>query len=210
MTTAKYYIPSGRCIQAVEYNEGEPADIPDNKRTPFKTRNGRKVLDGGGVKPDLVLDHDSETDILQTLEEKNFVFNYVTEWILENPEVTDVETFSFNQWDSFVKFLEKKNFDFDTESENLLEKLKEQSKEDGYIKATDVSELEAKIVQAKKKDIESNKAAIIDLIEKEIASRFFYEKGRIQIGLRNDKEVKKAVNLFNDPAEYDRVLKGGK
>ncbi len=210
ITTAKYYVPSGRCIQSVEYHEGEPVHVSDDKRTPFKTRNGRTVLDGGGVRPDIVLDPNSESDILQTLNEKNFIFNYVTQWMLENPEVAEIEGFNFNQWDGFVQFLENKKFNYDTESEKLLEQLKEQSKEDGYITEVDMSGLENKIIQAKKEDLYKNKDAIINLIEKEIASRHFYEKGRIQIGLRNDKEIEEAVKLFNDPAKYERILKNGK
>lgn len=207
MTTAKYYIPSGRCIQSVEYHEGEPADIPDAKRTPFKTRNGRTVLDGGGVKPDVVLDFDADSDILQTLETKNIVFNYVTQWILKNPEVKAPEDFHFNHWDDFLKFLEKQNFDFDTHSEKLLKDLKEQSKKDGYISEADIKALEARIIEAKKADLNKHKDLITDMIEKEIVSRFFYEKGRIKIGLRNDPEIKEAVKLFGDKGKYEALLK---
>ncbi|MCB0521915.1 MAG: S41 family peptidase, partial [Saprospiraceae bacterium] len=208
MTTAKYYIPSGRCIQAIEYKQGEPAEIPDSKRTPFKTRSGRTVLDGGGVKPDMVLDHDAESNILLTLDEKNIVFNYVTQWVLKNPAVTAPEDFHFTQWDDFVQFLEKQGFDFDTETEQLLKELKEQSKEDGYIAEADIKALEAKIIQAKKADLNKHKDMINDMIEKEIVSRYFYEIGRIKIGLRNDVEIKEAVKLFDDKAKYDSLLKG--
>jgi carboxyl-terminal processing protease len=208
MTTAKYYIPSGRCIQAIEYKQGEPAEIADEKRTAFKTRNGRKVLDGGGVRPDIVLDHDDETDILRTLEEKNFIFNYVTQWVLKNPEVKSADDFHFTQWDDFVQFLAKQNFDYDTESEQLLKELKEKSKVDGYISEADIKTLEAKIIEAKKNDLNKHKELITDMIEKEIVSRFFYEKGRIKVGLRNDMEIKEAVKLFGDKARYDSLLKG--
>lgn len=208
LTTAKYYIPSGRCIQSIEYKQGEPAEIPDSKRTPFKTRNGRTVLDGGGVKPDIVLDHDEDSDILLTLEEKNIVFNYVTEWVLKNPKVEAVENFHFTQWEDFVQFLENQNFDYDTESEQILKELKEKSKEDGYIAAADIQALEAKIIEAKKADLTKHKDLITDMIEKEIVSRYFYEIGRIKIGLRNDMEIKEAVNLLGDNARYDSILKG--
>lgn len=206
MTTAKYYIPSGRCIQSVEYVDGEPADIPEDKRDKFRTRSGRTVLDGGGVKPDIVLDHDDDSDVLLKLQENYFIFNYVTQWILKNPELTSVEEFNFTDWDDFVQFLEKQNFDYDTESEQLLEKLAERSAEDGYISLTDIRALEDKINAAKKNDLNKNREEIIDLIEKEIASRFFYEKGRIEIGLRNDAEIEEALNLFADPARYDKIL----
>ncbi len=208
MTTAKYYIPSGRCIQAIEYKQGEPAEIPDSKRTPFKTRSGRTVLDGGGVKPDIVLDHDADSDILQTLDEKNIVFNYVTQWVLKNPAVTSPEDFHFTQWEDFVQFLEKQGFNYDTEAEQLLKELKEKSKEDGYIAEADIHALEAKIIQSKKADLNKHKDLINDMIEKEIVSRYFYEIGRIKIGLRNDMEIKEAVKLFDDKAKYSALLKG--
>ncbi len=208
MTTAKYYIPSGRCIQAIEYKQGAPAEIPDSKRTAFKTRNGRTVLDGGGVRPDIVFDHDAGSDILQTLEEKNIVFNFVTQWVLKNPEVKSSDDFHFTQWGDFVQFLEKQNFDYDTETEQLLKEMKEKSKEDGYISEADIAMLEAKIIEAKKNDLNKNKELITDMIEKEIVSRYFYEKGRIKVGLRNDQEIKEAVKLFGDKARYDSLLKG--
>jgi carboxyl-terminal processing protease len=208
LTTAKYYIPSGRCIQSIEYKQGEPAEIADDKRTPFKTRNGRTVLDGGGVKPDVVLDHDDESDILRTLEDKNIVFNYVTQWILKNPEVKSLDEFYFTQWNDFVQYLEKQNFDFDTDSEKLLKELKEKSKEDGYISTADIDALEAKIINAKKADLNKHKDLITDMIEKEIVSRFFYEKGRIKVGLRNDPEIKESIKLFGDTKNYSQLLKG--
>jgi carboxyl-terminal processing protease len=208
MTTAKYYIPSGRCIQAVEYKDGKPVDVPEDKRAKFKTRNGRLVLDGGGVKPDVLLDHDAGSNILQTLEEKNVVFKYVTEWMLKNPEVKSLEDFHFTAWEDFVQFLNKQNYDFDTETEKLLKDLKEKSKTGGYLAAADIQALEAKVIAAKKTDIEKHKERITDMIEKEIVSRFFYEKGRIQMGLRNDLEIKEAIKLFGDKAKYDAILKG--
>ncbi len=208
LTTAKYYIPSGRCIQAVEYKDGKPVDIADSKRAKFKTRNGRPVLDGGGVAPDVLLDHDANSNILQTLEEKNVVFKYVTEWMLKNPEVKTWEDFHFTNWDDFVAFLNKQNYEFDTETEKLLKDLKEKSKTGGYLAAADIQALEAKVITAKKADIEKHKERITDMIEKEIVSRFFYEKGRVQVGLRNDPEIKEAVKLFGDKTKYDAILKG--
>lgn len=208
LTTAKYYIPSGRCIQSIEYKNGEPVDIPDEKRTQFKTRNGRTVLDGGGVKPDIVLDPDSESEILTILEEKFIIFNYVNEWIVQNPEVTDAEAFHFNQWDEFVQYLELTKFNYDTESEKLLEKLKDSSNKKKYLSDDDIDVLENKIMEAKKNELTEYKDLIVGMIEKEIVSRYFYEKGRVQVGLRNDKEIKEALKLFDDTARYESILKG--
>ncbi|HHM21237.1 MAG TPA: S41 family peptidase [Bacteroidetes bacterium] len=206
MTTAKYYIPSGRCIQSIEYKNGKPLHIPDDQRTPFKTRNGRTVLDGGGVKPDIVLLPDDESELLHTLDEKHIIFNYVTEWTLNNPEVSDIKTFQFEQWNDFVQYLERTQFDYDSESEKLLEKLKETTRKNGYLSEADIQSLNKKIVEAKKKEIEKYKPYIVNMIEKEIASRYLYEKGRVQIGLRNDHEIKEALQLFDNKAKYDSIL----
>ena len=208
LTTAKYYIPSGRCIQAIEYKQGAPARISDDKRTAFKTRNGRMVYDGGGVRPDIVLDHDAASDILQTLEEKNFIFNYVTSWILKNQEVKSAADFRFTQWDDFIEYLEKRNFDYDTESEKLLRQFREQTGKAGYLSEADIKALESKIIAAKKEELNKYRSLVVNMIEKEIVSRFLYEKGRIQIGLRNDPEISESVKLLGDQQRYESLLKG--
>jgi carboxyl-terminal processing protease len=207
MTIAKYYIPSGRCIQSVEYDDGEPADIADDKREAFKTRSGRVVLDGGGVSPDVKIDKDGKSNILSVLDEKNFVFNFVTEFVLNKETIGEIDAFHFTDWAGFLSFLEKQKFNYDTDSEKLLEKLKAQSKDDGYVFESDILALENKIIEAKKADLEKNKEAIIDMIEKEIVGRYYYQKGKIQIGLRNDKEIKEAVKLLNDKEKYASLLK---
>ena len=208
MTIAKYYIPSGRCIQGVEYADGTPIDIPDSLRTPFKTRNGRKVLDGGGVKPDLFLDKTESERILNSLNKKHLIFDYVTQYCLKHETIADVKDFHFEEFGNFINYLEKKNFAYDTESEKILKQLKEKAKAEKYkdILNSDFVAIEKKIMQAKKDDLIEFKAAIVDQIEKEIAARYYFQKGKIQIGLRNDSEVKDAIELINNSAKYDKLL----
>lgn len=206
ITTSKYYIPSGRCIQSVKYKDGEPVDIPDAERAKFKTRNGRQVLDGGGVKPDVAIDKDNKSGILTTLEESNIIFDFVTHFCMKNESIPVVEDFHFTDWNDFLDFLDKKNFDYNTESEKLLNQLKELSKNDGYIIESDVKALENRIIESKKNDLISHREAILDMIEKEIASRYYFQNGKIKIGLRNDKEIKEAIDLLNDQAVYKKVL----
>ena len=117
-----------------------------------------------------------------------------------------MEDFKFTRWDEFVNYLTAQNFAYDTQSEKLLEQLRKQSKEDGYIAEADIKALENKVLNAKKNDLETHKEAIVDMIEKEIASRYYYEKGKIKVGLRNDKEIKEAIRLLNDKAAYAEVL----
>lgn len=208
MTTAKYYIPSGRCIQSVEYHNGEPADIPDKKRAKFKTRNGRIVLDGGGVKPDIVIDLDDASDLLETLDENNVIFNFVTEWVLKHPEAPDPTNFHFTEWDDFMKYLEAQNFSFDTETEGMLQDLREKALKQGFLTQSDFDELERRLISNKKAQLEKHREIITDMIEKEIISRFHYEKGRIKVGLRNDLEIKTAIELFRNPDRYKAILAG--
>ncbi|MCB9267386.1 MAG: S41 family peptidase [Lewinellaceae bacterium] len=208
LTTAKYYIPSGRCIQSVKYEDGEPIHIPDDQRTPFKTRNGRAVLDGGGVKPDVMIDKFTDADIIQGLLEQHLIFDYVTQFCLEHQDIPGVEEFRFEDFDGFVKFLESREFDYDTDSEKLLKELKDESTEEGYDLTAQIEAVESSIDAAKKNALMENKAIIIDLIEKEISSRFYYQEGKIKMGLRNDAEIEEAVKLLNDRAKYQSLLEG--
>ncbi len=208
LTTAKYYIPSGRCIQSVKYEDGEPVHIPDDQRTPFKTRNGRTVLDGGGVKPDIMIDKFEDEPIIRGLLEQHLIFDYVTRFCLEHDSIPPVEDFRFDDFDGFVRFLEARKFDYDTESEKLLRKLLEKSTEEGYELTAQANVLEAEIDASKKDALIKNKALITDLIEKEIASRYFYQEGKIRMGLRNDMEIEEAIQLLKETGKYQSILNG--
>ena len=208
LTTAKYYIPSGRCIQSVEYENGEPVSIPDEKRTPFKTRNGRTVLDGGGVKPDIIIDELSDAAIVKGLLQQHLIFDYVTQYCLKHDSIDNVEDFHFTEFDAFVNFLGNKDFHYDTDSEKLLKKLDKKSSEEGYNLTSQIDELKANIEASKKDALVKHQKEITDLIEKEIASRYHYQEGKIKMGLRNDTEIKKAVELLSNQNEYDKVLAG--
>ena len=207
LTTAKYYIPSGRCIQGVEYENGEPVDIPDEQRTKFRTVGGRVVLDGGGVKPDIIIDKDEGSDILEILTKNWIVFDYATKYAVANAEIGPVDEFTFDDWDGFVKFLEARDYDYDTPAEKQVRQLAEQVESDKYLQKSDIDALEAKIKTAKRAELEQHKDAIVDLIEKEIASRYYLEEGRIRIGLRNDPEVVEAVEVLKDGGRYAKLLK---
>jgi carboxyl-terminal processing protease len=208
MTTAKYYIPSQRCIQSVEYKDGEPVDIPDAQRNRFKTRNGRTVLDGGGVSPDVVIAKATDAPVIQALLNQNMIFDYATHFCLQHDSIAQPQDYRFTGFDDFVSFLKERNFGFDTESEQLLKKLVDAGKNDGYALDADIKALEARIDAEKKDELQEYKDVIIDLLEKEIIGRYYYQYGKIQIGLRNDKEVKEAVALLKDPARYSGVLNG--
>ncbi|MFN7116030.1 MAG: S41 family peptidase [Saprospiraceae bacterium] len=208
LTTAKYYIPSGRCIQSVEYQNGEPVNIPDNKRTPFKTRSGRTVLDGGGVKPDILLDHPEDNPIIKALVNQEIIFDYATQYALKHPNIAEPQAFRFTEFDDFVKYVEGRNFTYETDSEKLLKQLKEKSGKDGFTLDAEIKAMEAKIKTEKKTDVAALKSVLVDLLEKEIVGRYYYQTGKIKIGLRNDKEIEEAIKVLRDNARYQQVLKG--
>jgi carboxyl-terminal processing protease len=206
LTTAKYYIPSERCIQSVEYEDGEPVDIADEKRTPFKTRNGRTVLDGGGVKPDIFVNKVTDVGVIKSLVDQNLIFDYVTDYCLKRDSIKNIEAFRFTEINEFLSFLESKNFQYQTESEKLISQLEKMTSKEGYDLDTSLKSLSQKVKAAKKDEILRYKEEITKLIEKEIASRYFYQKGKIKMGLRNDIEIEEAVKVINDSSRYNQLL----
>jgi carboxyl-terminal processing protease len=207
VTTAKYYIPSGRCIQSVEYKNGEPVDIPDSRRTKFTTRNGRTVLDGGGVTPDLALKQPADEPIVKALVNQHLIFDFATQYCLQHPSIDSVDQFKFTDFDAFLKFVESREFKYETDSEKLLVEFKDKAAKDGYKLDSEITALEQNIRNAKKTAIAGYKTTILDLIEREIAGRYYYKTGKIKMTLRNDSEVTEAKKVLLDEAKYKSILK---
>ena len=209
LTTAKYYIPSGRCIQAVSYKDGEPIDIPESQRTAFKTKNGRKVYDGGGVKPDVIVKDAKFSNVLKGLNKEHLVFKYATDYSLKNKEIAKVDTYEFDDFAGFMNFVAEESFSFDTDTEKMLKNLKERATEDGYYDAVqgDIKAIKDKILQSKKNDLKKYQKEITENLEREIIGRYYYQKGQIEISLRNDSEIKEAIKLINDKTKYESLLK---
>jgi len=206
LTTAKYYIPSGRCIQSVKYEDGEPVHIPDTDRTPFKTRSGRTVLDGGGVKPDLEIDQPTDLPVVKGLLQQNLIFDFVTQFTQDIDSIPPVEEYAFNGFEEFMQFLESRNFSYDSDSEKLLNKLTATSSTEDYNFAGEIAQMEAKIKASKRDAVRANEEAIIDLIEKEIASRYYYQTGKVKMRLKNDQEIEDAIKLLHDEKQYNGLL----
>ena len=207
LTTAKYYIPSGRCIQAVKYENGKPVELPDSLRTVFKTKAGRSVLDGGGIRPDVFITKNDDIRLMKTLQEKYLLFDYVTQFCLKNPTIESPENFHFTQFDEFIAFLTKRNFQYDSESEKLIKKLKEEAKKEKYATIdVELQAIEAKVMADKKNDLQKHKDEIIREIENEIIARYYFEKGMIKINLRNNSEIQDAIKLLDDSNKYKNLL----
>lgn len=208
LTTAKYYIPSGRCIQAVRYKDGVPVDIPESERAVFKTRNGRTVLDGGGVKPDVALPVDTAEGIVRALLEQDVIFDFATEYTLKHPKIDSIEIFEFTEFDEFVQYVPKHKFQYRTKSEIKLEELKALAEKEHLPLDADLEALERKIQTAKKEELTRYKDRILHEIEQEIVGRYYFQRGKVRKNLVNDPEVKEAVRLLNDRPRYNAILAG--
>jgi carboxyl-terminal processing protease len=208
MTTSKYYIPSGRCIQSVEYEDGEPKDIADNLRTPFKTRNGREVLDGGGVSPDILLEKEGQPEIVRDLLDKNMVFKYVTDYCIGKDSMPPMEKYEFTEFQGFLEFLDQSAFNYQTDAEKEIADLESKLDSDDPVNLqSEISMMRAKIEKDKSNHLEKYKDQIIDMIEMDIAGRYYFQKGKTTQRLKDDDELDRAIALLNAPAEYHSILK---
>jgi len=208
LTTSKYYIPSGRCIQSVEYEDGEPKDIPEELRAKFKTKGGRTVTDGGGVAPDVRLEAPIVSDIVENMLKDKVVFNFVTEYLLQKGiDSIGLEEIAFVDYPSFEQFVKKQNYSFQTKAEKELKEMESDiTDREKKIIQSDISSMKNKIGQEKSDDVQEFKAEIIKEIEKEIATRFHFQKGSTYIKLRGDTEVQEAISILGDPARYNKIL----
>lgn len=215
VTTAKYYIPSGRCIQAIDYSKkvnGKAVHYNDSAKQKFTTKNGRIVYDAGGILPDIDLKPDSLSEITISLILKNHVFNFVTQYVRDHATIPSPDKFEFTmaEYQQFLKYLEGREYDYKTSSELKLEELIAAMKEDKYYdNSTDeITRLQSKVGHNKQRDLELFSSEIINVIANEIVSRYYYQKGRIIFDLRYDKEVKKAVEILNNSTQYNKILSG--
>jgi carboxyl-terminal processing protease len=208
LTTSKYYIPSRRCIQSVEYDNGEPVDIPDDRRSKFKTRNGRTVLDGGGVTPDIRMPEPKDSPLIKALKGQHVIFKYVNQYIVDKDSVTDLDSYVFNDYDSFVEYVKGTDFRYETETEKHLKKaentIQDEFKSDGINPL--IETLMGQINKEKEAAFTSQREDIVKEIETEIISRYFAQSGRIKFSLSKDEEVLEAVSVLNDPSRYQKIL----
>lgn len=210
ITTAKYYIPSRRCIQALEYRDGKPYNIPDNERAQFKTRSGRTVLDGGGVAPDIELPVLGGKAITQGLLDEYVIFDFVNEWVTDHPTIDSVADFRFTDWARFEDFLQRGDYEYTSKAELALDKALEKLDAEGFDVTEQLKAVREQVERDQLAAIQSFRTEITSIIEKEIAGRYYYQQGEVQMGLRNDREVQEAIAVLNDPARYNSLLQPGK
>ncbi|MFV0468757.1 MAG: S41 family peptidase [Dysgonomonas sp.] len=215
VTTAKYYIPSGRCIQAIDYahrneEDGSVSRIPDSLTSVFKTKNGREVRDGGGVTPYIQVELEKHPSIIYYLINQNIIFDFATNWTLKHSSIPSAESFSISDkdYEDFKAFVKTKDFKYDRSSEKAMSTLKDIMEFEGYMKTSEAEfkALEAKLVPNLDQDLETSKSTISQYISTEIVKRYYYNKGAIIQQLKDDNEVKKAIEVLNDKDLYKKTL----
>lgn len=216
ITVAKYYTPSGRCIQALDYthrnDDGSVDKLPDSLLTVFKTKGGRSVYNGSGIYPDVYLEPLKYHQITQVLISKYLIFDYATQFVKNHPSIAPAKEFTLSDadYDEFVNYLNNKDYNYQTATEKTLADLKfdaESEKKWDNIKA-DYESLKSKISTSKKQDLITYKAEIKQILESEITQRYYFEKGRTLQAFQYDMELKKAIVLLKDKTLMANVLKG--
>ena len=214
VTVSKYYIPSGRCIQALDYSHrdenGRATRVPDSLKTAFKTRNGRTVYDGYGIEPDVEVEQEYMSALSVVLVQKFLIFDYATQFVKTHPTIAPPSQFEITDeiYSDFRQFLSGKEYTYSTSTEKYLEDLKTIAKEEKYLEALDgdIKALEAKLKADKADDLTKYREEISEMLKSEILSRYYYQKGRIEGSLVHDKDVLKAVEILTDKAQYQKIL----
>ena len=215
ITVSKYYIPSGRCVQKIDYfnkdtlNPGKP--IPDSLAKAFKTKNGRTVYDKGGIEPDVPTPEIEASEILLSLVLNNLVFDYANQYFSEHTIIPPANEFTVDEalYADFVNFLKNKNYDYTTETEEVLKDLKESAEADHYFKDIEsyYNQMVEQIKRNKAADLQTYKKEISEYLASEIASRYYYQEGRICSQLASDPDIEEAKSILKDPQRYRSILK---
>lgn len=214
VTVAKYYTPSGRCIQALDYShrneDGSVDKVPDSLISAFKTKNGRIVYDGGGIAPDVPVELTKYSNILTSLVTKNLIFDYATHYRNLHPSLPAAKEFRLSdaEYDDFVNFLNGKDYDYTTKTEKTLEELRKQATDEKTIDAVsaDLDALKTKLAHSKKDDLLKFKPEIKEFLEEEIASRYYFQRGRLESSMKDDPELKEAMAVLSDSDRYKKIL----
>lgn len=215
VTISRYYTPSGRCIQALDYRqrdkEGKAVRYTAQDYNEFKTRNGRKVYDGGGISPDVKMETSEFSDITNAILQENAIFDYATNYYYSH-KLNSPEEFSFTDKDysDFKRFLETTNFEFQTETEKELQDVIAAAEKEGYQQdiSKDLTGLQQAISSSKEKALTAKKAEIISLLSEEIIKRYFYKEGLYDYYVEKNPEILKAKEILQDKNQYQGILKG--
>lgn len=214
VTMSKYYIPSGRCIQQMDYSrrnpDGSVGAIPDSLTSVFYTAKGRPVRDGGGITPDIKIEEPEQPTLMFYLMTDFIVTDFVAEWSQKHKKIAPPETFvvTDEDFEAFKQYAKTKNFTYDRQSEKILKNLKEVAKIEGFLEqdSTLFDALSAKLIPDLERDFDRNKERIKEILASEIMKRYYYQKGDLIQSLRDDKVLEKALEVLNDSALYEKTL----
>ena len=215
LTTAKYYIPSGRCIQAIDYyhknKEGKAQAIPDSLIKEFRTKKGRKVFDGKGILPDIIFEMPDFPNYVISLINKDVFFNYATLFYTRVKNIPEPSKFTVTDsiLNDFKNYLDTINFNYECKTEKELQNLEKIAKKEKYYDALkqNIDQMHKKLKEDRKKDFDKNKNIIKQILEQEIVGRYYYQKGKIQSFLKYDYETKEAIKILSDTSLYNKYLK---
>ena len=214
VTTSKYYIPSGRCVQAIDYSkrnaDGSIARTPDSLTHVFYTEAGREVRDGGGIRPDIEVKMERTPNILFYLVNEDMIFDYATQYVIKHPTIAGVKDFRLTDADyaDFKAMLKKRNFTYDRQSEALLKNLKEMAEFEGYMEnaSDEFAALEKKLQHNLDLELDRFAKDIKPLIAEEIVKRYYFERGAVQESMKDDLDLEKAIEVLQQPDKYQGIL----
>ncbi|MBC7568314.1 MAG: S41 family peptidase [Spirosoma sp.] len=215
ITTAKYYIPSGRCIQAIDYShrnaDGSVGKVPDSLKTAFKTKAGRVVYDGGGVLPDVVVEDHNPTPVAQSLTNKGLIFDYAVKYRQEHPTIKPAREFRLTdaEYQDFAKWVSGKEYDYTTQVEKDLGTLEASARKEKYFDLIQdqLKALKTKVSHSKDADLTTFKPELRNLLEQEIAGHYYLQRGMKEASFATDPELKAALDVFKDMTRYSSILK---
>jgi carboxyl-terminal processing protease len=218
ITTAKYYIPSGRCIQALDYThrneDGSVGIVPDSLISKFKTKKGRVVFDGGGVAPDLTVEDETLSNVATNLVTGSLIFDYATYFNSKTEKIAIPEEFEITPeiYADFIQFVKGQDFKYESKTESELDNLLEVAKHEKYydISKDEFEKLKLKLGHNLDQDMEHFKKEISELLADEIVSRYYYQKGAIKAALRDDSDVNKALDILHKPDGYAAIFDSGR
>lgn len=214
LTIAKYYTPSGRCVQRLEYYDREegvrPEEIPDSLLQIYHTRNGREVIDGRGIEPDFEVDPGEFSRLTGTLYAENFIFDYATQYFYNHEDTPPAKDFTMSdvEYKEFCAYVLKQDFDYSTASEERLKIMKETAEEEGFYEdlSAEYEALLLKVVPSKERDLDKFQDEIKQLLENEIVSRYYFQEGRAIHSFKDDLYMKAAMEILTDSKRYDTIL----
>ena len=214
VTTAKYYTATGRCIQVLDYThrreDGSVSSIPDSIKRAFKTAAGRTVYDGGGIDPDVKLEYKEPHLVTQILFEKGYLFDFVTTYLLKRPTLTVGRDFTLNEegYQEFLSWMKTKNYSYKSYLEYELEQFSVEAKKEKYFDdlKSQLDQIHSRIAESKKNELVLYKDEIKVLLEEEIVGRYHLERGSIEVSFKYDQELKKAIEILHNNAQYKKIL----